>query len=403
MSDQQRAITASRDRAAEVLQLLRPHRELLLADAASSDVSGHIDPRVTEVIRAAGGARLATGAEVGASGLVRVAVGLAQVHASAAWNLVVSHTNSLLARSFTELSGAAFPKDPDAQWCGVYASSESHAVPDRAAAGGFRVDGVWRYASNSDIAEWALLNVASEAHGAGFVLVPRSDLSVHERWASLGLRATGSHALAADGLRVSAESFLPAATLFRVDPHGPLALRVPSRLRTALGLAAVGVGSAEALVAELAASIRGDADGARVAALPARGIDRPGVAQALGSADARIAGARAVLLATADELDAAVAHGDPLPAAHLTRARMMLGRVTADVAAAAHEVSMIAGSRACLEGDSVGRLWRDTHVIARHAALSPAVGFDLGARALVHPERADAHAAVGPLAPAAVR
>lgn len=46
-----------------------------------------------------------------------------------------------------------------------------------------------------------------------------------------------------------------------------------------------------------------------------------------------------------------------------------------------------AGSRAWLEGDRVGRLWRDS----RRAV--PGVGFDLGARALVQPERADAHAA----------
>ena len=386
-------------RANDVLGRLAAVDGLLRADAEAADTSGEIAPAVTAAIREAGGYRLSAGGEFGGAGLVRVAAGLARVHAAAAWNLVVSHTNSLLAQSFARLSGTAFPADPDTQWCGVFASTEAHAAPQGAGSPDWVVDGVWRYASNSELAEWALLNVATAEHGAGFVWVPRAALTVHARWAALGLRATGSHTLAAAQLVVPSAGFLPTSVLFAPEPDGPLALRVPSRLRTALGLAAVGVGAAEALVAGLAAAVRGDADRARVAALPGRGINRPGVAQTLGAAHARVAGARAVLFAAADELDAAVAHGELLPAAQLTAARMILGRVTADVAAATHELSLVAGSRACLEGDTVGRLWRDAHVITRHAALSPAVGFELGARALVDPGDADAHAAVGPLAP----
>ncbi|SJN11946.1 blr5615; hypothetical protein [Leucobacter sp. 7(1)] len=400
MTHQTQATETGITRANEILRRLAPAEGLLRADAAASDASGAIAPAVTAAIREAGGYRLSAHGEVGGAGLVRVAAGLASVHASAAWNLVVSHTNSLLAQSFARLSGTAFPADPDAQWCGVFASTEAHAVPQDAGSPGWVVDGVWRYASNSDLAEWALLNVATAEHGAGFVWLPRAALAVQSRWAALGLRATGSHTLAATQLEVPSAAFLPTSVLFGPEPDGPLALRVPSRLRTALGLAAVGVGAAEALVAGLAASIQADADRARVAALPGRGIDRPGVAQTLGAAHARARSARAALFATADELDIAVAHGDPLPAAQLTEARLMLGHVTADVAAATHELSLIAGSRACLEGDAVGRLWRDAHVITRHAALSPTVGFELGARALIDPGETDVHAAVGPLAPA---
>ena len=408
-------------RAEEFLHRLAQAKVLLRADATASDVSGTISPAVTAAIQDAGGYRLSARGEMGGAGLVRVAVGLASVHAAAAWNLVVSHTNSLLAQSFARLSGIAFPDDPDTQWCGVFASAEATAAPQHGGSPGsdtpgqgipdsasrhssphgWVVDGVWRYASNCELAEWALLNVATVEHGAGFVWVSRTALTVQSRWAALGLRATASHTLAATQLVVPSSAFLPASVLFGPEPDGPFALRVPSRLRTALGLAAVGVGAAEALVAGLAASIREDTDRGRVAALPARGIDRPGVAQTLGAAHANIRAARAALFATADELDTVAAHGAPFSGTQLIEARMMLGQVTAGVAAATHELSLIAGSRACVEGGPVGRLWRDAHVIARHAALSPAVGFELGARALIDPGEGDAHTAVGPLAPAA--
>lgn len=196
-------------RANEILHRLSLADGLLRDDAAASDTSGEIAPAVTAAIREAGGYRLSAHGEIGGAGLVRVAAGLASVHASAAWNLVVSHTNSLLAQSFARLSGITFPADPDAQWCGVFASTEAHAVPRVAGSPDWVVDGVWRYASNCELAEWALLNVATAEHGAGFVWVPRAALTVHSRWAALGLRATGSHALAATQLAVPSTAFLP--------------------------------------------------------------------------------------------------------------------------------------------------------------------------------------------------
>ena len=387
--------------ATQALRVLAAKQQLLQQDAAASDVSGTIGTAAIAALRDAGIYRIANETDLGGSCLVRLGYGIASLHPAAAWNVVVSHTNRSLAQSYAALSGFTLPADPNTQWCGVYASAESSAAP--AESGVTLVSGRWRYASNSDDAQWAVLNVAHTTLGAAFVIVPRSALSVEAEWAAIGLRGTGSHTLTGAQIRVPNDHVVPATTLYQDDPIGPFALRIPSRLRTALGLASVAIGSANALLTELATSISGNADSARLPGLPARGIDRPGVAVALGNAYAQIEGAKASLFTTADTLDRSVESGTPPSAMQLTHARMMLGQAVHSAADAAHQLSLLAGSRACLEGDSVGRLWRDTHVATRHAALSASIGYDLGARALVDPDSQDVHAAVGPLAPAHVQ
>lgn len=398
------AIHESRTRVEETLHALDPQRVLFEADARASDRSGVIAPEVTEAIREAGGYRLATGAGAGVGALARLGAGIARIHPAAAWNCIVSNTTALLGRQFAARSGAALPEDADAQWCGVYASFR--ATAERHPEGGHAVTGIWPYASNSAIAGWALLNVAHSEIGPACALVPRGQLEARSDWSAIGLRGTSSHTLTAQGLRVPDERLLATSELYREDPTGPFGLRVPSRLRTAFGLASVAAGAGAALLGALAASAA-DASAttgsggspARAPGMPGRGVDRPGFAVTIGDAGSRIRGARTLLLGAADDLDRAAAEGEPLAPRLLSEARLVLSRVSRDVADAAHELSLVAGSRACLEDDDVGRLWRDTHVAARHAALSPAVGFDLGGRAIVDPSSSDAAAVAGPLAP----
>lgn len=389
---------------AKILHSIELRSILLEEDARASDRSGAIAPAVTETIRKAGGYRLASGSGAGVGALVRLGAGIAKHHPAAAWNCIVSNTNALLGRQFAERSGAGLPGDPDAQWCGVFASFRASA--ERHPEGGHAVTGAWPYASNSAIAEWALINVAHEELGPAFALVPREQLESQRDWAAIGLRGTGSHTLTAEGLRVPDARLLTAGALYREDPSGPFGLRVPSRLRTAFGLAAVAAGTGAALLTAVAASVAEAPDSgrageapARMPGMPGRGVDRPGFALAIGDAASRIRGARTLLLEAGDELDAAAATGAPLAPQLLSEARLALGRVARDVADAAHELSLVAGSRACLEGNDVGRLWRDAHIAARHAALSPAIGFDLGGRTIVDPSSSDAAAAAGPLAP----
>jgi 3-hydroxy-9,10-secoandrosta-1,3,5(10)-triene-9,17-dione monooxygenase len=381
-----------------VLQTIEAGRSVLRADAQKSDRTGTVSSQTIELIRAAGGYRLAADQTIGIGSLVRLGETIARNHPAAAWNCIVSNTNALLAQQFAQRAGIELPTDPDVQWCGVFASAQATAARERG--GGHTVSGRWPYASNSELAEWALLNVAHDELGPTFVLVKRRKLESLRDWAAIGLRATGSHTLTVNRLHVDESELLTSADLYHNDPSYRAALRVPSRLRTALGLTAVAVGAGEALLAELLAAVDSDSRAAPAApGMPRRGVSSPGFGVAVGGASSRISGAKTVLFATADRLDQLLVTQPLLAPDTLTEVRLTISRVARDIADAAHEISLIAGTRACLESNSVGRAWRDVHIATRHAALSPLMGFDLGGRALVDPEASDAAAAAGPLAP----
>lgn len=392
--------TPAADLAATLLDRVREHAELFRADADASDRSGSIDPRVTEALRAAGGFGLITHPDTGTGALVRVGIGLATQHPTAAWNWVVSSTNQQFARQFCLAAGWELEPNPDRLWCGVFASPSASATTDPDRPGDHLVTGVWPYASNSDWAQWAVLNVVHDDIGAAVVLIPRSELSVSERWDAIGLRGSGSHTLAAQQLRVPASRLLPVSEVGREDPSGPFALRTPARLRTALGLAAVAAGAARQLLdAVIDDTAARPVSPARAPGTPGGASGRPGFAISLGEADSRIRVAARTLIDVADALDVRAEAGDPHTATQLTEDRLLLGRAARDLSDAVHELSLIAGSRAGLMTDPVGRAWRDAHIAVRHAALAPAVGFHLGGLALLGPESSSALAAAGPLSP----
>ena len=71
--------------------------------------------------------------------------------------------------------------------------------------GGWTLSGSWPYVSGVDFAEWALVCAWATGRGARharFFVLPRRSFSVVDSWDNLGMRATGSHTLVADGVRV---------------------------------------------------------------------------------------------------------------------------------------------------------------------------------------------------------
>ncbi len=177
----------------------------------------------------------------------------------------------------------------------------------------------------------------------------------------------------------------------RASRHGHLGLRFEQRRGH--------LGAAERRALRTRPGLRARSPG-RTEFAARLGVDRPGFAITVGETASRLIAARTTLFATADGLDHTVSTAGALSPQQLVSARLTLSRVARDAADVAHEISLVAGSRGCLEQNDVGRLWRDTHTAARHAALAPAVGFDMGGRAEIDPSAIDAAAAAGPLAPA---
>jgi alkylation response protein AidB-like acyl-CoA dehydrogenase len=76
--------------------------------------------------------------------------------------------------------------------------------------GGWKIQGQWKFASNVDNSQWAILGVLFPAEGkgqppsAGFVLVPRRDWTIEDDWYMAGQAGTGSKTVA-----ISESVFVP--------------------------------------------------------------------------------------------------------------------------------------------------------------------------------------------------
>jgi alkylation response protein AidB-like acyl-CoA dehydrogenase len=116
------------------------------------------------------------------------------------------------------------------------------ATTARAADGGFVLNGRKTFSSGSTVLHWGLISAAVQAdepYLANF-LVPLSTpgLRVEETWDTLGMRATCSHTVVLEDVRVAADAEVPRPV--------PSADALPHERAWALGVSAVYVGVAEA-------------------------------------------------------------------------------------------------------------------------------------------------------------
>ncbi len=123
------------------------------------------------------------------------------------------------------------------------------ATPD---GDGFRLDGRWDIVSACEIADWLALFalVPGESPDVRVLYVPRADVRVLDTWQTSGMRATGSHAVVAEGVHVDAELVVSPLATARIDR--PL-YRIPAFTLASTGGASIVVAMADAALDELAA------------------------------------------------------------------------------------------------------------------------------------------------------
>jgi alkylation response protein AidB-like acyl-CoA dehydrogenase len=125
---------------------------------------------------------------------------------------VLGASSAALAAMFPpEVQVAVWDDDPSALLCNVL-FPVGFAVPRE---GGYVLNGRFPYASGCDFARWAILGARVEGEAAppgalgwGFV-VPTDELTIEDDWHVLGLTATGSKTLVAEGVFVPADRIAP--------------------------------------------------------------------------------------------------------------------------------------------------------------------------------------------------
>jgi len=173
---------------------------LIRERAEEGELARHVSPEVIDAIKAGGFYRLMLparfgGYEVDLPTVIRCSLEWSKADASTAWvaGLTILH-QWVIALFPLHAQEDIWGDNPDAITVGSYAPSGICERVD----GGFRMSGIWSYASGCNHADWGLMGAmlppAGEGDPApGFVILPRSDFTVDDSWDTMGLASTGSH------------------------------------------------------------------------------------------------------------------------------------------------------------------------------------------------------------------
>ncbi len=296
---------------------------------------------------------------------------LATADSAAAWTVMTgSTTGLLLAYLAPEVAREILDAAPHAALAGVFAPS-GRAVPE---AGGYRVSGRWSWASGCENAAWRMggaLVMGDDGprrlEGGGpeirSCFFRAEDSEVIDTWRVSGMRGTGSHDLAVDGLLVPAER--TACVLVDRPRHdGPL-YRFPIFGLLATGVSAVGLGMARAALDHVSELARGKRTRGGQKTMAQSELVQVRIARA----EAELAAARALSHEVLEDAYDAAAAGDPLDARARARLRMA-ATFAAEASARSVDVAYnLAGGASVWESSPLQRHLRDVHVMTQHVMV----------------------------------
>jgi len=303
---------------------------------------------------------------------LRVGSALARLDGSVGWNAMVGQVGSLLPfLASRELCEEIFGDRRDH----ILAGSSQPAGTAERVQGGWRVTGLWPFASGCQDAEWiGGTCVMTEGgspipapDGPGPVtrafFVPAGHWEIQDTWHVLGLRGTGSHHVGLRDVFVPDRNFFefPFGTSFAVDPIFSM---VPEF--AAFSLSAVAVGIAEGAVADLVELARSGVRQQRMA-VPLRETER--FREGLGRLGAELMAARALLDRQAADRWRDAERGAARDMARVAEAQQAAAWIVSACVRVAEGCFELAGSRAVYESSPLQRRMRDLRVAAQHAVV----------------------------------
>jgi alkylation response protein AidB-like acyl-CoA dehydrogenase len=338
---------------------------LVAERAVAADESGHLDPEVVGALAASGINRLLLPTELGGFAAsprrtVEVVEQLAAADGSTAWAAAIGFGTNHFAGYLPPAGAAEVFADPDQSNASMFAPlTEVSEARD----GTLRLTGRWPFTSNCEQAAWMGLAARFPGEPAPrLVFVPRAKVTIHPTWDVAGLRATASNDTSVAEVEVArwhtcsfADRPWPEGTLWRMPLFAVLA---PPLAAVSLGVARGALDEVNRQAMSRRAQMRGSL------------LDDPVGMADLGAADAQLRGARAGLLAIADECWARAEAGEPVNRALQARAFLAAQHcsdVAVDVCATAHRLG---GGAAAYRTSPLLRALRDVETARQHALYS---------------------------------
>ena len=299
---------------------------------------------------------------------------VARACGSTGWCMGVIHAHSWLVGSFPRAAQEeSYGADPDAVICAVIAPRGKA----RPAEGGYRLSGIWPFASGCQHSRWLLLG-AQVLDGAGVVvdeadlLVPTLDIAIRDDWHVAGLRATGSCSVVADEVFVPRHRYLSLPGI--TQGKAPDAARAETALYKSAAVPVLQLALTPAALGIAEAALDAFCD-----RLPGREIaytnhlvqaENATTHRQVADAATRIHVARLLLHRCVDDIEASAARGEIMALNTRARIRMDCAHAVRQCLEAVETLFLACGGSGIAEANPVQRAWRDLHAVNMHGALT---------------------------------
>ncbi|KAB0486638.1 Acyl-CoA dehydrogenase [Pseudomonas reinekei] len=281
---------------------------------------------------------------------------------SAGWVASFGMSPVYLAALPPETIAKVYENGPDV----VFAGGIFPPQPADVVAGGYKVNGRWKYSSGSMGAEILGVGIAprngDKMDLPRIAVMPRSAARIDHTWDTVGLAGTGSHDLVVEDYVVPEEW-----TFVRGGPANldELFFRYPSLSFAAQVLSVVGLGVARAALDEL----RGMASG-RISVTGAPALaDRPLAQVEIAKAEAALLSARAFFYESMESAWQHVIAGDVVPDDAISLLRLSSTHAVRTAADVARIAQLLSGMSGVYTDSPLARCVNDANVVTQHAFM----------------------------------
>jgi resorcinol 4-hydroxylase (FADH2) len=366
----------------ELLARARDIAALVRARAEQTEVERRIAADVFDRMREAEFFRILQpraygGFEYGFEVAMQVAIIVGAGCGSSGWVCSFAIMHQWLAASFPAKAQDEFWTDRGAIGMGSYAPVGKAVAVD----GGYRISGLWSFASGCDNAQWFFLggmippldNVGPPK--PGFFLIPCADGRIEDNWHTMGLIGTGSKNIAAADLFVPAHRTVMFADLLTGSSPGSRVHDNPLYRQPLLAvfpycLVAPVLGMAEGALADFLDMAKVRSTRGAVAGGNNRMAEFGTIQQRVAEAAASIEAVRLLMFRDLEETYETAARGEQVSVDMRMRNRLDQGFCMRLLLQAVDALFPATGGQGIFRDKLQQRVWRDAHAAATHVSLN---------------------------------
>ncbi|TBU90284.1 indole-3-acetate monooxygenase [Phytopseudomonas dryadis] len=258
----------------------------------------------------------------------------------------------------------------------VFAGGIFPPQPAESVAGGFRVNGRWKYSSGCMGASLVGVGIAPKNGDKldlpRLAVMPQSKARIEQTWDTVGLLGTGSHDLVVEDVVVPEQwTFVRGGAANLDEPF----FRYPSLSFATQVLSVVGLGVARAALDELR-----DMAAGRVSVTGAPALaERPLAQVEIAKAEAALRAARAFFFDSIDDAWQSVLAGNPVSSEQTNLLRLSSTHATRVAADVARTAQMLSGMTGIYNSSPLARCVNDAQVVTQHAFMGDVTYQNAGA------------------------